>query len=61
MKKNNNLDLKYININTKNIHKALVGVFNKEYTIVLLCDDKCIIKIRSLDNPLTLYQKTKAS
>ena len=58
-KQNNNLDIQYANVIAKNACKVLVAKFDEKHTMMLSCDDKHIVKIESLGNPLALCLKTK--
>ena len=53
------MDVKHSNVNAKNVRKVIVNMFDKKHTMMLSCDDKCIVKIGSPGVPLALCPKTK--
>lgn len=57
---NNNDDMEYTNVNAKNVRRVVVNKFNKNKTIYILFNDKCIVKIGSPGVPLELIPKAKA-
>ena len=46
--------------NANNSQKVLVTMFSKKCTMIVLCNNKCVNKIRSLGDPLALCFRTKA-
>ena len=59
-KQNDNPDMKCANYNAKNVRKVLVNKFDKDFTLMISCDDKCVVKLGSPGVPLALCPKTKA-
>ena len=58
-KKINNLDILYYNCNAKSVHVVLVNHFDKDPTIMMSYDDKCVFKIGAHECLLALFPKTK--
>ena len=58
-KRNDNPDVHYANCYVKNVRKVLVKHFDSNHTIMVSCDDKCIVKIGALGCPLALFSQDK--
>ena len=59
-KQNDNTDAHCENCSTKNVQKGLVKYFDSDNSIMMSCNNKCIVKIGVLGFPLAIFPKTKA-